>query len=71
LQALRQRGASAITVAVPVAPRDTVQALEREGVRVVCLTQPDPFVAVGLHYRHFPQVEDEEVMAVLQRARAG
>jgi putative phosphoribosyl transferase len=32
---------------------------------VVCLLAPDDFQAVGQYYRQFPQVEDDEVVALL------
>ena len=32
----------------------------------VCLATPEHFQAVGQFYRHFPQVEDDEVIAALQ-----
>jgi putative phosphoribosyl transferase len=65
LMALRRRKPAAIVLAVPVAPRDTIEALRRQVDRVVCLAQPDPFYAVGMHYQDFHQVEDEEVIATL------
>jgi putative phosphoribosyl transferase len=34
---------------------------------VVCLETPEDFMAVGQFYRHFEQVEDEEVVALLAR----
>jgi putative phosphoribosyl transferase len=34
---------------------------------VVCLAQPDPFYAIGLHYQRFEQVEDAEVISLLQQ----
>jgi predicted phosphoribosyltransferase len=33
----------------------------------VCLEAPESFHAVGQFYRHFPQVEDEDVVALLAR----
>jgi predicted phosphoribosyltransferase len=33
---------------------------------VVCLHAPEDFQAVGQFYRHFPQVDDDEVMALLR-----
>lgn len=71
IRALRARvpGPDAIWVAVPVAPRDTLHQLEAEADRVICLEVPDPFWAVGAHYRAFPQVGDGEVIAALDSAR--
>jgi putative phosphoribosyl transferase len=68
LKALRRRGAARIVLAVPVAPHDTLMALAREVDRVVCLAEPDPFRAIGLHYDDFHQVSDDEVIAALDAA---
>ncbi len=65
LKALRRRGAARLVLAVPVAPHDTLMQLRREVDRIVCLAEPDPFRAVGLHYEDFEQVSDEAVIAAL------
>lgn len=65
IRGLRRRKPREIVVAVPVAPPDTVAMLEQEADRVVCLEQPSFFQAIGLHYRDFRQVSDEEVIATL------
>lgn len=70
LAELRRRGASRLVLAVPVGPPSTIQALGSLCDEVVCLLQPMPFSSVGEHYRHFPQVEDEEVTALLAQARS-
>ncbi len=66
--ALRDRGAGAIVVAVPTAPRETCEAFAREVEAVVCASTPDPFMAVGLWYRDFAPVSDGEVRSLLERA---
>jgi putative phosphoribosyl transferase len=68
LQALRRRRPAHLVLAVPVAPRDTLAAMRAEVDRVVCLATPEPFHAVGAHYREFHQVEDDEVIAALDDA---
>jgi putative phosphoribosyl transferase len=68
LKALRKRAAKAVVLAVPVAPAEAVDALRREFDEVVCLMQPDPFVAVGGSYLDFRQVSDDEVIALLAEA---
>jgi putative phosphoribosyl transferase len=65
IEALRDRGAGEIVVAVPTAPRETCEALRREVDEVVCAITPDPFMAVGLWYRNFTPVSDDEVRALL------
>lgn len=70
LKALRRRKPRRLVLAVPVAPHDTRLALEREVDRVICLAEPYPFRAIGLHYADFHQVEDDEVIAALDAAAA-
>ena len=67
---LKAREAGFIVIAVPVGPPDTIRALAREADRVVCLSQPEPFYAVGQFYQDFGQVEDDEVIEILQRVNA-
>jgi putative phosphoribosyl transferase len=59
-----------LVVAVPVAPPDTVAELQAMVDEVVCLETPEVFQAVGLWYEHFPQTTDEEVLGLLEAARA-
>jgi predicted phosphoribosyltransferase len=55
--------------AVPVAARDSLEAIRPYADEVVCLEAPEDFQAVGQFYRHFEQVEDQEVVALLGRQR--
>ncbi|HBS50000.1 MAG TPA: phosphoribosyltransferase [Rhodobacteraceae bacterium] len=66
LRATRAAGARAVWIAVPVGPAETVAELGRMADRVICLEQPLPFRAVGLHYRDFGQVSDAEVIDLLR-----
>lgn len=68
LLALRRRAPAQLVLAVPVAPADTLARLRAEVDQVVCLAQPEPFHATGVHYRDFSQVEDAEVLAALDAA---
>ena len=58
-----------LVLAVPVAPRDTIEELASECDAVVCLATPEPFYAVGAHYRDFTQTEDSEVIRLLEEVR--
>jgi len=69
VRALKRRAPREIIVALPVAPPDTVAALERVADRVVCPSRPGRFLALGYHYLKFPQLSDDEVIAVLRDAR--
>ncbi|MCH8686044.1 CBS domain-containing protein [Pedomonas mirosovicensis] len=68
LRSLRQAGARKVVLAVPVAPRETLESLELEADDTVCLATPEPFHAVGLAYAHFDQTSDAEVIEALANA---
>jgi putative phosphoribosyl transferase len=65
LMSIRKSEAKSITVAVPVGPEDTIQALEKKADRVVCLYTPQHFNAIGEFYEDFNQTSDEEVKELL------
>ncbi len=66
LHGLRQQQPAKLVCAVPVAPPDTLVKVRELADEVVCLQAPEFFQAVGQFYRDFPQVEDEEVIALLK-----
>lgn len=63
--ALRREGPRDLTVAVPVAPPETLAQLSKSVERVICPLAPRLFQAVGFFYDDFHQVEDDEVIAAL------
>jgi putative phosphoribosyl transferase len=67
VEALKKMSPAAITVAVPVAARQTCSDFKARGIDVVCLRTPEPFQAVGLWYDDFAQTEDREVHELLAR----
>lgn len=71
VSAARQQNPAKVVVAVPVAPRDTVDALEAnpEVDEVVCPARPAPFGGVGRWYADFTQTTDDEVRTLLAAAR--
>ena len=69
LRGLARNHPARLVLAVPVAPADTVEELSAECDELVCLATPDPFYAVGPHYRDFRQTEDAEVVRLLGEAR--
>lgn len=71
IRALRRRSPREIVVALPVAPPETIAELAREADRVVCLSEPSRFHALGYHYREFPQLTDEEVVGMLRALTLG
>ena len=68
LQAVRADGAARVVLAVPVAPAEAVEMLRAECDDVVCLATLEDFIAVGIYYKDFDQVDDNEVKELLQRA---
>lgn len=68
IKAMRKRGAQHIVLAVPVAAPETVAQLHREVDDLVCLHAPRTMWAIGMWYRDFAQVPDEEVIRLLQQA---
>ncbi len=70
IAALRRSGVGRIVVAVGVCPPDTAHRLRAEVDDLVCVLMPDEMSAVGLYFDEFDQVEDDEVVALLDRAAA-
>lgn len=70
LKALRQLRPKKLVLAVPVAPADSIDELSAFADEVVVLATPEHFYAVGAYYRDFTQTSDEEVIDLLERARA-
>ncbi len=68
LHAVRAKSPARLVCAVPVASPDSLEKIKPYADEVVCLDAPWGFHAVGQFYRSFPQVEDEEVLALLAAA---
>ena len=69
LRAMRHAGVRRLILAVPVAAGDTIASLRSEADEILCLATPDPFYAVGMHYRDFEQTSDDEVVRLLAQAQ--
>lgn len=65
----RAHGASEVMLAVPIGSVDIAERFAGFADEVICLVQPDMFFAVGQGYRDFTQTSDDEVVALLDRAR--
>jgi putative phosphoribosyl transferase len=68
VQVARGHEARRVVVAAPVAPPDTLAALEAVADEVVCLAAPPHFRAVSQWYETFDQTSDEEVQDLLAMA---
>ena len=69
-QVARAHGAARVVVAAPVAPRGAIAALRDVADDVFVLACPASFYGIGQFYADFAQSSDEEVVRLLQRARA-
>jgi predicted phosphoribosyltransferase len=67
LHAVRARNPERLVCAVPVAAPASAEQVRDYADELVCLETPREFMAVGQFYRHFPQVEDDEVVKLLAR----
>lgn len=68
--ALKTKNPAKIVVAVPTAAPDTCEFFKKEVDEVICVTTPEPFYGVGAWYVDFRQTTDEEVIELLEKARA-
>ena len=66
LTTLRQQHPAKLVCAVPVASEETLEKIRPLADEVLCLSVPPDFEAVGQFYRQFPQVQDDEVVAILR-----
>ena len=67
--ALRSLGAARLVAAVPVAPKESRDAMREVVDEVVCASLPERFQAVGEWYDDFSQISDQEVSELLRRGR--
>lgn len=67
LHALRAKHPQKLICAAPVAPPETLDKVTPYADEMICLEAPELFYAVGQFYQSFPQVSDEEVIALLRK----
>ncbi|MBV9134865.1 MAG: phosphoribosyltransferase [Chloroflexi bacterium] len=66
IRSVRQKMPRRIVVGVPVAPPSTCAALRAEADEIIAVEQPEPFLAVGMHYVDFRPVGEGEIRELLQ-----
>lgn len=69
IRAARALGATKVVAAVPVAAPDSAREIRPEVDAWVCLQEPSALWAIGVWYRSFPQLDDDEVLALLGGGR--
>lgn len=66
IQYLRGKHPRRIVVAAPVAAKNAIKLLHEKADEVVCLYEPEPFTAVGLWYKNFDEVSDDQAAYLLK-----
>jgi len=69
IESLRLAKPAKLVFAVPVCAKESSAALKSLVDELVCLYEPEDFIAVGEWYEDFPQLSDEEVVRLLDEAR--
>ena len=70
LRALRRQAPRRLVLAAPVAATDALESLSAEADEIVCLAAEPELYSIGLWYEDFRPVEDDDVVAMLDRTRA-
>jgi len=69
IEAISELSPRRLVAAIPVAPQDSIAPVRSRVDDLIVLATPDPFMAVGHHYRSFAQVDDAEVLEYLSAAK--
>jgi putative phosphoribosyl transferase len=70
LRALRRLAPRRLVLAVPVGSQDSLASLREEADEIVCLSPEPSLFAIGLWYEDFQPVQDDDVIAMLDRAQS-
>ncbi|KKR81350.1 MAG: Phosphoribosyltransferase [Candidatus Daviesbacteria bacterium GW2011_GWA1_41_61] len=68
IESVKKLNPQKIVLAIPVCALDTVEGFKKMADEVICLAAPAEFMAVGLWYKNFAQISDEEVVDLLKKA---
>ncbi|AOJ02832.1 MULTISPECIES: phosphoribosyltransferase [Burkholderia] len=69
IEAVRERKPAKLVAAVPVASPSSAEKVKAAADAIVCVMRPDWLMGIGQFYRDFDQTSDDEVRALLGRAR--
>jgi putative phosphoribosyl transferase len=65
IHAISQRNPERIVIAAPTASKDSFRFLSKQVDEVVCLSIPDPYIAINRWYEDFTATPDEHVTTLL------
>jgi putative phosphoribosyl transferase len=71
IRTLRAQGAQNVIVAIPVLPYENLELLSKAADKLVYLEAPRTFYGVSQFYVSFPQLTDEDVLAILKDMKKG
>ena len=60
------RGAKKVVIAVPVASKESIRITKKSANEVCCPFEREHFGAVGQFYKQFPEVSDDDVLALIK-----
>jgi putative phosphoribosyl transferase len=69
IELIKKENPKKLIVAVPVGPPEVISELRKDVDELICLEQPEFLLAIGAFYKRFPQVEDEQAIELLTKAR--
>jgi predicted phosphoribosyltransferase len=69
IKMVKKKNPAKIVIAVPVAPPETANKLEKEVDDFICLFTPNDFYGVGQYYDEFSEVTDDEVVSLLNETK--
>lgn len=69
VKSIKNQGAEKTILAVPVAPPETVESFKEIVDEFICLLMPEGFLSVGMYYKNFEQVSDNEVFKIIKELR--
>lgn len=70
IEAIHAENPSKVVLAVPVAPLEVLERFRFAVDELFYLDTPEPFGSIDYWYAEFPQIEEGEVRAALERARS-
>lgn len=67
--AVKKLNPKRVIFATPVCARGTAESLKHKIDQIICLVSPYEFSSVGLWYKNFSQLSDEEVVKLLKQTK--
>lgn len=66
IKTVKEKGAKKIIIAIPVIAEDSLEKIIKETDEVVYLDAPESFGAIGMFYKNFGQISDDNVIELMK-----